>query len=103
MPRRMRPEPDRPKLLFFFSSRSGRSRRVEAFIAQVLQRGGNHETFTLRRIDTDLRRDLADRFRVTAVPTLLVADNGKVQTRLEAPHGARDIEAALRPWLRRSG
>ena len=40
----------RPKLVFFYSPRSGRCRRVEAFVAQVLQRRRNHETFELVRV-----------------------------------------------------
>jgi hypothetical protein len=93
-------EVDRPKLLFFFSSRSGRSRRVEGFVAQVLQRNRNHETFSLRLIDSELRGDLIERFRITALPTLLVADGGRIKARIETPGGVREIQAGLRPWLR---
>jgi len=96
-----RPEDQRPKLLFFCSSRSGQSRRVEGFMAQVLQRNGNHDTFSLRRIDVDTRADLVERFRVEAVPALLVADEGRIRARIEAPKGAQQIREALLPWLRR--
>ena len=36
---------DKPGLVFFHSQRSGRSRRVEGYLAQVLQRRRNHATF----------------------------------------------------------
>jgi thioredoxin-like negative regulator of GroEL len=90
----------RPRLVFFYSSRSGRCRRVEGFIAQVLQRRRNHETFVLHRIDADARHELAERLHIRRLPTLLVITGKQVQARLEAPRGCRDIESFLAPWLR---
>lgn len=89
----------KPKLLFFFSRDSGRCRRTEAHLAQVLQRRGNHETFDLVRVPVDRRPDLAERFRIDAVPTLIVVDDRRVRARLANPHGCRDIGALLEPWL----
>ena len=48
----------KPRLLFFTSSVSGHCRRVEGFLAQVLQRRRNHGTFRLLRIDESERPDL---------------------------------------------
>jgi hypothetical protein len=91
---------ERPRLLFFYDERSGRSRRVEGFLAQVLQRRGNHETFQIHRVDVRKRPDLADRFRIESTPTLMVVVNKKVQARLELPRGCKDTALFLRPWLR---
>ena len=93
-------EHDTPRLLFFYDQRSGKSRRTDAFLAQVLQRGGNHQTFMIHRIDVGQRPDLAQRFKVAATPTLLVVQDKKVQARLESPTGCKEIELVLRPWLR---
>jgi thioredoxin-like negative regulator of GroEL len=93
-------EQTRPRLVFFFSPTSGRCRRVEAFMAQVLQRRRNHETFTLHKVDADERPDLAERFRVASLPTLVVLSGKQVRARLDAPRGCRDIEDFLAPWLR---
>jgi thioredoxin-like negative regulator of GroEL len=90
----------RPRLLFFHDQRSGRSRRAEGFLAQVLQRGGNQQTFVIHCVEVGQRPDLADRFKIGATPTLLVVADQKVQARLESPTGCRDIEMLLRPWLR---
>src|SRR5919199_2070693 len=90
----------RPKLLFFYSPLSGRCRRVDGFLAQVLQRRRNHETFDLYRVDPDERPDLVARLAVEQMPTLLVVADGRVRARLQDPHGCRDIEAFLTPWLR---
>ena len=89
------------KLAFFYSPRSGRSRRAEGFLAQVLQRRGNHHTFKLLRVDVDERPDLAKRFRVATVPTLLVITDNRVQARLTQPRGCREIAKLLSPWLKK--
>jgi thioredoxin-like negative regulator of GroEL len=89
----------RPGLVFFYSSLSGHCRRVEGFLAQVLQRRRNHGTFLLYRVDEAERPDLVDRFAVATVPTLVVVENKIVRARLERPRGCRDIERFLAPWL----
>ena len=90
---------EKPMLLFFYSETSGRCRRAEGFLAQVLQRRRNHETFRLQRLDAERRPDLAERFRITTLPTLLVVEEKVVRGRLEDPRGCRDIAAFLEPWL----
>jgi thioredoxin-like negative regulator of GroEL len=92
-------ETERPRLVFFYDRRSGQSRRAESFLAGVLQRGGNHKTFQIHRVEVGQRRDLAERFQIHAVPTLLVVADRKIQARLECPRGCKDIELLLRPWL----
>jgi thioredoxin-like negative regulator of GroEL len=91
--------PHKPRLVFFYSSESGRCRRVEGFLAQVLQQRKNHETFQLYRVDREERPDLAERFNVARVPTLYVVEGKQVRARLEEPRGCRDIQRFLAPWL----
>ena len=43
----------KPRLVFFHSSFSGHCRRVEGFLAQVLQRRRNHGTFQLYRVASE--------------------------------------------------
>lgn len=87
-------------LLVFSSSRDGRARRAEGFLAQVLQRRRNHDSFAIKRIDTEERPDLAERFRVEAAPCFLVVEDQRVRARLVRPTGCADIRAFLEPWLR---
>jgi thioredoxin-like negative regulator of GroEL len=89
----------RPRLVFFHSKLCGRCRRVEGFIAQVLQRRKNHGTFVLHEVDVDERPDLVERFQIAETPTLLVVSDRRVQGRLAHPRGCRDIEEMLKPWL----
>jgi thioredoxin-like negative regulator of GroEL len=98
-----RPRPaqtERPRLVFFHARNSGRSRRVEGYLSQVLQRRRNHESFQLLQVDVDEHPQLAERFRVEDVPTIVVVEQKRVRGRLTSPRGCRDIEQLLSPWLR---
>jgi thioredoxin-like negative regulator of GroEL len=88
-----------PSLVFFHSTLSGHCRRVEGFLAQVLQRRHNHATFRVVRVSEEERPDLLERFKVETVPTLVVVQGKSVAGRLERPRGCRDIEGFLAPWL----
>jgi thioredoxin-like negative regulator of GroEL len=88
-----------PRLVFFHSTVSGHCRRVDGFLAQVLQRRRNHGTFKVVRIAEEERPDLLERFKVADVPTLMVVEGNLVAGRLERPRGCRDIEGFLAPWL----
>ena len=90
---------DQPRLVFFHSSLSGHCRRVEGFLAQVLQRRQNHGTFKVLQVAEEERPDLIERFRVETLPTLVVVENKSVAARLVRPRGCRDIETFLSPWL----
>ncbi|HZC30951.1 MAG TPA: thioredoxin family protein [Gaiellaceae bacterium] len=90
---------EKPGLVFFTSSVSGSCRRVEGFIAQVLQRRRNHGTFRLYKVDERERPDLVERFQVDTLPTLVVVQSKVVRARLERPRGCKDIESFLAPWL----
>jgi thioredoxin-like negative regulator of GroEL len=93
------PETVRPGLVFFHSNVSGRCRRVEGFLAQVLQRRRNHGTFKIYRVAQEERPDLVERFGVERLPTLVVVQDRFVRGRLEQPRGCREIERFLAPWL----
>ena len=92
-------ETAKPRLVFFHSAVSGNCRRVEGFLAQVLQRRRNHETFRLYNVAQEERPDLLERFGVSTLPTLVVVDGKTVEGRLESPRGCREIERFLAPWL----
>lgn len=87
------------RLVFFHSTLSGHCRRVEGFLAQVLQRRRNHGTFKVLSVAEEDRPDLLERFKIDTVPTLVVVEGKAVAGRLERPRGCRDIEGFLAPWL----
>ena len=88
-----------PGLIFFFTGSSGLCRRVEGFLAQVLQRRANHDTFKVYSVDVDKHPELARKFRVDASPVLCVIENKAEKARLNAPKSSREIERFLAPWL----
>ncbi|HET7572604.1 MAG TPA: thioredoxin family protein [Gaiellaceae bacterium] len=89
----------RPRLVFFYSPLSGRCRRVEGFLAQVLQRRHNHETFRLVRVSTERRPDLVAKFRIETVPTICVVEGRRLRKSIVAPRGCRELERELQEWL----
>jgi thioredoxin-like negative regulator of GroEL len=87
------------RLVFFHSTLSGQCRRVEGFLAQVLQRRRNHGTFNVVQVAQEQRPDLLERFKIETVPTLVVVEGKAVAGRLERPRNCREIEGFLAPWL----
>jgi len=90
---------ERPRLVIFVAPRSGACRRVDGYLAAVLQRRANHHAFELLHVDIEKRPDLAERFRVSSVPTLLVIEAARIRRRLTRPKNALEIGTFLGPWL----
>jgi hypothetical protein len=89
---------DRPTLHFFYSPRSGPSRRVEGFLANVLQRGQRYRRFELKRVNCDNHRELARR-SITR-PIAAGARSGsdpRPWRRLSATRSHRTWETAISP------
>ena len=78
----------------------GPSRRVEGYLDQVLQERRNHDAFARERIDVDASPELAQRYEVTVVPTILVVEDGRVLRRIEGRRSVSDLRGELSPWLR---
>ena len=90
----------KPTLVFVYSATSGASRRVEGFLAQVLQRRRNHDTFTVRRVDCERHPELVERLGIEAAPAIVVIEARHVRARLERPRGCVDIKETLAQWLK---
>lgn len=88
-----------PLLLLFGEYTSGQSRRMDGFVAHVLQRRHNHGSFRYRIVLREQRPDLFERFHVDDAPTLLVVHDGAVQARLTGYHRPSAVEQLLAPWL----
>ena len=54
----------------------------------------------LRLVNVDVRDDLATRFRVSKVPTLVLVKGREVVARLEGKVTGREIDEAVLPHLR---
>ena len=92
-------EVDRPLLVFFWSERSGPARRMESLLAHLERK--ERQRLRVRRVDVDANPELADRFKVDVVPTLVLVKDRKAVSRLEGRTSAPRIEAMLEPHLPR--
>jgi thioredoxin-like negative regulator of GroEL len=87
----------RPLLVFFWSERSGPARRMESLLAHLERK--ERERLRVRRVDVDAQPELAERFRITIVPTLVLVKERLVVSRLDGRTSAPKIEAMLEPHL----
>src|SRR3954464_9601057 len=83
----------RPLLVFFRNARSGPARRMESLIAHVARK--ERSRLKVREIDIDEQTDLAERFQVETVPTLVRCKDRRVVGRLEGGAGAPGIAELL--------
>jgi thioredoxin 1 len=87
----------RPLLVFFSNPRSGPARRMESLVAHVARK--ERTRLRVTHVDTDQQPELADRFRITTVPTLALVKDKRVVGRLEGRVSAPRIEEMLEPHL----
>ena len=87
----------RPLLVFFYSERSGPARRMESLLAHLARK--ERDRLRLRRVDVDLRPDLATRFKVDEVPTLLLVKGKRIAERLDGRVSCPRIERMLEEHL----
>jgi thioredoxin-like negative regulator of GroEL len=90
-------EDPRPLLVFFWSERSGPARRMESLLAHLQRK--ERERLRVRRVDVDAQPELARKFEVTVVPTLVLVKERRVVSRLDGRTSAPKIEAMLEPHL----
>ena len=88
---------DRPLLVFFWSERSGPARRMESLLAHLERK--ERERMRVRRVDVDASPELAERFRIEVVPTLVLVKDKQAVARLDGRTSAPRIEAMLERHL----
>jgi thioredoxin 1 len=84
---------DKPLLVFFTSERSGPARRMESLLAHLARK--ERTRVRIMRVDIEEQPELAEKFRVVAVPTLVLVQRKRVVGRLDGRHSAPKIEAML--------
>ena len=92
---------DRRYLLVFFSAlRSGPARRMDSLLAQLARK--ERKRLSVTRVDVEERPELAKRFEVRQVPTLVLVKGKHAIARLEGRANAAQIEELVEPHLRDS-
>lgn len=87
----------RPLLVFFCSERSGPARRMESLLAHLARK--ERARLRVMRVDVDEQPDLARRFDVDDVPTLVLIKGKRVVDRIDGRASAPAIESMLQPHL----
>jgi thioredoxin 2 len=87
----------RPLLVFFSSRRSGPARRMESLLAHIARK--ERERLRVTIIDVDEKAELAERFLVESVPTLVLVKGKRAVARLEGRASAPRIERMIEPHL----
>jgi thioredoxin-like negative regulator of GroEL len=84
-------------LVFFSSRRSGPARRMESLLAHIARKERDRLRVTI--VDVDERSELAGRFEVETVPTLVLVKDKRAVARLEGRASAPRIGRMLEPYL----
>jgi thioredoxin 1 len=87
----------RPLLVFFGATESGPARRMESLMAHLARK--ERDRLRVTSIDINEQPELAERFRVSTVPTLALVKGKQVVERLEGRASAPRIERMLEPHL----
>lgn len=83
----------KPLLVFFWSERSGPARRMESLLAHLARK--ERTRLRVMRVDVEDQPDLAARFNVEAVPTLVLVKRKRVVDRIDGRASAPRIERML--------
>ena len=77
-------------LIFFSTWRSGPARRMESLLAQLARK--ERHRLSVTHVDVDAQPELAARFNVRSVPTLILIKGKRAVGRIEGKANAADIE-----------
>ncbi|MGI6199598.1 MAG: thioredoxin [Christensenellales bacterium] len=85
-------ESDRPVLLDFWASWCGPCRMVSPVVDEIAEENANVK---VGKVNVDEQRELAARFNVMSIPTLVVIKNGKVANQMVGARPKAQIAAML--------
>ena len=77
-------------LVFFSALRSGPARRMESLLAQLARK--ERHRLSVKSVDVEQEPELAERFEIRRVPTLILIKGRRAVARLEGKARASEIE-----------
>jgi len=83
----------RPVLIDFFAEWCGPCKRQGPILEELKRRMG--EKIEIRQIDVDQHMDMANRYGIRVVPTLVIEKDGKVVRSLEGVTSDETLESML--------
>lgn len=87
----------RPVLIDFFAEWCGPCKRQGPILEELKRRMG--EKIEIRKIDVDQHMDMANRYGIRVVPTLIIEKDGKIVRSLEGVTSAETLESMLVPLV----
>ena len=87
----------KPLLVFIWSERSGPARRMESLLAHLARK--ERTRLRVMRVDVEEQPELAERFGIDGVPTLVLVKGKRVIDRIDGRASAPAIETMLAPHL----
>jgi len=87
----------KPVLFDFFATWCGPCRMQTPIIEELAKTMG--DAVEIRKVDVDQHMDLAEKYGIRVVPTLIIEKDGKVVQSLEGVTDATALEKILRPLV----
>jgi thioredoxin-like negative regulator of GroEL len=87
----------RSLLVFFSALRSGPARRMESLLAQLARK--ERHRLKVTSVDVEQQPEIAERFKVRKVPTLVLVKGRRAVARLEGRANAAEIEELVEGHL----
>jgi len=87
----------KPVLFDFFATWCGPCRMQTPIIEELAKTMG--DAVEIRKVDVDQHMDLAEKYGIRVVPTLIIEKDGKVLQSLEGVTDAKTLEKMLRPLV----
>jgi len=87
----------KPVVLDFFAEWCGPCKRQGPYLEELKKNMG--EKIEIQKIDVDEHMDLANKYGIRVVPTLIIEKDGKVVRTLEGVTSADSLESMLLPLV----
>ena len=87
----------RPVLFDFFATWCGPCRMQTPILEELAKKMG--DAIEIRKVDVDQHMDLAEKYGISVVPTLIIEKDGKAIQRLEGVTDAGTLEKLLKPLV----